>query len=111
MMSLRKTYYPATRHLQHDTTFGELWKMMYSEYKLSVEKILGVSGMSELLENNPLNRDSIQLRERIVLPIIAVQQYALQNLRKKNPEKENRKYRQLVLRCTFGIINAGRNSA
>jgi phosphoenolpyruvate carboxylase len=111
MMSLRKTYYPATRHLQHDTMFGELWKMMYGEYKLSVEKILSVSGMNELMENNPLNRDSIQLRERIVLPLIAIQQYALQNLRKKNPEKENRKYRQLVLRCTFGIINAGRNSA
>jgi phosphoenolpyruvate carboxylase len=111
MMSLRKTYYPATRHLQHDTTFGELWKMMYSEYKLSVDKILGVTGMNELLENNPLNRDSIQLRERIVLPLIAIQQYALQNLRNKNPEKESKKFRQLVLRCTFGIINAGRNSA
>jgi len=111
MMSLRKTYYPATRHLQKDKEFGALWNMMYEEYKLSVEQILKVSGMDELMENNPVGRDSVQLRERIVLPLIAIQQHALQNLRLKNSDKLNQKYQQLVLRCTFGIINAGRNSA
>ena len=111
MMSLRKTYYPATRHLQKDKEFGALWNMMYDEYKLSVDQILKVSGMHELMQNNPVGRDSVQLRERIVLPLIAIQQYALQNLRLKNSEKLNQKYQQLVLRCTFGIINAGRNSA
>lgn len=111
MMSLRKTYYPATRHLQKDKEFGALWNMMYDEYKLSVDQILKVSGMNELMQNNPAGRDSVQLRERIVLPLIAIQQYALQNLRMKNSEKLNQKYQQLVLRCTFGIINAGRNSA
>lgn len=111
MMSLRKTYYPATRHLQKDKEFGALWNMMYDEYKLSVDQILKVSGMSELMQNNPAGRDSVQLRERIVLPLIAIQQYALQNLRLKNSDKLNQKYQQLVLRCTFGIINAGRNSA
>jgi phosphoenolpyruvate carboxylase len=111
MMSLRKTYYPATRHLQRDKEFGEMWSMMYDEYKLSVEQILKVSGMDELMENNPSGRDSVQLRERIVLPLIAIQQYALQNLRNKNSDKLIQKYQQLVLRCTFGIINAGRNSA
>jgi phosphoenolpyruvate carboxylase len=67
--------------------------------------------MLELMQNNPVGRDSVQLRERIVLPLIAIQQYALQNLRMKNSDKLNQKYQQLVLRCTFGIINAGRNSA
>lgn len=111
MMSLRKTYYPATRHLQRDKEFGDLWSMMYDEYRLSVDQILKVSGMDELMENNPVNRDSIELRERIVMPLIAIQQYALQNLRKKNADKLIQKYQQLILRCTFGIINAGRNSA
>ncbi len=111
MMSLRKTYYPATRHLQRDPEFGSLWNMMYDEYKLSVDQILKVSGMDELMQNNPINRDSVEMRERIVMPLIAIQQYALQNLRMKSSEKLNQKYQQLVLRCTFGIINAGRNSA
>jgi phosphoenolpyruvate carboxylase len=58
-------------------------------------------------------RQSIRLREQIVLPIIAIQQYALQQLRAdelagKESEKE---YRILVLRSMFGIINAARNSA
>ncbi len=34
------------------------------------EMILEVSGLSELMENTPMNRDSVKLRERIVLPLI-----------------------------------------
>ena len=54
---------------------------MYAEYKLSSEMILEVSGLSELMENTPMNRDSVKLRERIVLPLITIQQFALQHLR------------------------------
>jgi phosphoenolpyruvate carboxylase len=87
---------------------------MYSEYKLCVAMILEVSDLSELMENNPVNRDSVKLRERIVLPLITIQQMALQQLRNPDPEKEKgfeKEYRKLVLRCMFGIINAARNSA
>lgn len=113
MMSLTKTYYPATAYLAKDKEFSELWKKMYAEYKLSSEMILEVSGLTELMENNPVNRDSVKLRERIVLPLITIQQYALQQLRNmEKPEMANEKlYRKLVLRCMFGIINAARNSA
>ncbi len=113
MMSLTKTYYPATAYLAKDKEFSEFWKKMYAEYKLSSEMILEVSGYEELMENNPLNRDSVKLRERIVLPLITIQQYALQQLRNieasEKPFEKN--YRKLVLRCMFGIINAARNSA
>ncbi len=114
MMSLTKSYFPATAYLAKDPEFGEFWKMMHDEYNLSVRMILQVSGLSELMESNPVNRDSVKLRERIVLPLITIQQYALQQLRQpdsgreKNFEKE---YRKLVVRCMFGIINAARNSA
>ncbi len=113
MMSLTKTYYPATAYLAKDKEFSEFWKKMYAEYKLSSEMILEVSQLSELMENNPSNRDSVKLRERIVLPLITIQQYALQQLRSLNAsEKPNEQiYRKLVLRCMFGIINAARNSA
>ena len=113
MMSLTKTYYPATAYLAKDKEFSSLWKKMYAEYKLSSEMILEVSGLSELMENNPMNRDSVKLRERIVLPLITIQQFALQQLRtlEKAEEKNEKVYRKLVLRCMFGIINAARNSA
>ena len=114
MMSLTKSYYPATAYLTKDKEFGDFWKMMFNEYKLSIAMILEVSGLSELMENNPVNRDSVKLRERIVLPLITIQQFALQQLRHPDPAKESeneRQYRKLVLRCMFGIINAARNSA
>jgi phosphoenolpyruvate carboxylase len=113
MMSLTKTYYPATAYLAKDKEFAELWKKMFAEHKLSTQMILEVSGLSELMENNPLNRDSVKLREKIVLPLITIQQFALQQLRALDEtERQYEKiYQKLVLRCMFGIINAARNSA
>jgi phosphoenolpyruvate carboxylase len=114
MMSLTKSYYPATAYLSKDKDFGEFWNIMHAEYKLSIAMILEVSGLSELMENNPVNRDSVKLRERIVLPLITIQQFALQQLRDAEPAKEKefeKEYRKLAMRCMFGIINAARNSA
>ena len=114
MMSLTKSYFPATAYLGKDKEFGDFWKIMHNEYNLSVSMILEVSDLSELMENNPLNRDSVRLRERIVLPLITIQQYALQQLRDPEPPKEkefDKEHRKLVMRCMFGIINAARNSA
>ena len=109
MMSLTKTYYPATAHLQHDPKFGPIWKMMFDEYQLSKNLILEASGQKELMQTNGAIRESIKLRERIVLPLIAIQQYALQKIRKeKEPDPS---MRTLIVRCMFGIINAARNSA
>jgi len=113
MMSLTKTYYQATTYLGHDPEFGEFWKKMFREFELSRIQTLEVSGLSGLMENNPGIRDSVRLRERIVLPLIAIQQFALMNLR--NLDEANKsyelRYRRLIIRCMFGIINAARNSA
>jgi len=86
---------------------------MHVEYKLSKEMILEASGLTELMDNTPTNRDSVKLRERIVLPLITIQQYALYELRHlEGDDKAYEKlYRKLVLRCMFGVINAARNSA
>jgi phosphoenolpyruvate carboxylase len=113
MMSLTKCYYPATQYLSKDKEFGDFWNIMHAEYKLSTSMILEVSGLNELMENNPVNRDSVKLRERIVLPLITIQQFALYQLRnldaKDKPFESH--YRKLIMRCMFGIINAARNSA
>jgi phosphoenolpyruvate carboxylase len=113
MMSLTKSYYPATAYIADDPEFGELWHKMFSEFNLAKEKILAVSGLPALMEENIDIRHSIKLREQIVLPLITIQQYALQQLRadELNGVESEKEYRTLVLRCMFGIINAARNSA
>jgi phosphoenolpyruvate carboxylase len=113
MMSLTKTNYQATTYLKDDPEFGEFWEKMFAEFKLSKEQVLEVSGLRELMENNPMQRDSVKLRERIVLPIIAIQQFALVNLRQQTEKNKiyEMRYRKLIIRCMFGIINAARNSA
>ncbi|MEQ1587787.1 MAG: phosphoenolpyruvate carboxylase, partial [Cyclobacteriaceae bacterium] len=113
MMSLTKTNYQATTYLGSDPEFGEFWKKMFAEFELSRQQTLDVSGLSGLMENNPGIRDSVRLRERIVLPLIAIQQFALMNLRNQNESNKmyELRYRRLIIRCMFGIINAARNSA
>lgn len=113
MMSLTKTNYKATTYLGSDPEFGDFWKKMFAEYELSIKRTLEISGLNDLMANSPNIRDSVKLRERIVLPLIAIQQFALMNLRTSpnlNQEDETR-YRKLIIRCMFGIINAARNSA
>ena len=75
MMALTKTFYPATAHLENDERFGPIWKKMFAEYQLSKQLILEVAGVQKLMQNTPAIRASIKLRERIVLPLIAIQQY------------------------------------
>lgn len=113
MMSLTKTNYKATTYLGSDPEFGDFWNKMFAEYKLSVKQTLEISGLTDLMGNSPNIRDSVKLRERIVLPLIAIQQFALMNLRASNElsKEDETRYRKLIIRCTFGIINAARNSA
>jgi phosphoenolpyruvate carboxylase len=113
MMSLTKTYYEATTYLGKDAEFGPFWHKMYNEYLLSKAKTLEVSGLNELMGNNPNIRQSVYLREQIVLPLIAIQQSALMNLRNLNEANKvhELRYRKLIIRSMFGIINAARNSA
>ena len=112
MMSLAKTNFNATRYLDEDAEFGDFWRKMFDEYKLSIEEVGSISGLKNLMDNNPSIRDSVRLREKIVLPLIAIQQFALMNLRSGNVNKDDEtRYRKLIIRCMFGIINAARNSA
>lgn len=113
MMSLTKTYYKATTYLSKDPEFGPFWEKMYAEFELARTMTLEVSGLTGLMENNPGIRDSVRLRERIVLPLVMVQQFALMNIRNLNDSNKmyELRYRKLIIRCMFGIINAARNSA
>jgi phosphoenolpyruvate carboxylase len=67
------------------------------------------------MENYSVDQMSIKMRERIVLPLTSIQQYALIKIREMEDgnidSTVKQGYEKLVMRCSFGIINAGRNSA
>ncbi len=112
MQSLSKSNFEATQYLADHPEFGDFWKMLHDEYLLTKETLQDLSGQSKLLSGNDMSRSSIALREQIVLPLIAIQQYALQKLQDEGlPEADAAFYRKLVLRAMFGIINAARNAA
>ncbi|MCH5600693.1 phosphoenolpyruvate carboxylase [Niabella ginsengisoli] len=115
-MAMSKSYFPLTQYIANDETYGEMWNMIFEEYKLTLEYVLKLSGNDSLMGNYPVDKLSISMRERIVLPLLTIQQYALCKIREieaGNDDGDGIKdtYGKLVMRCSFGIINAGRNSA
>ncbi|GAA0879383.1 phosphoenolpyruvate carboxylase [Algoriphagus jejuensis] len=109
MQSLNKCYYPATAYLKDNPEYSEFWQMLFKEFECSVEKLKEVAEMEELLEDNPVSKSSIEIRERIVLPLITIQQYAIQIGLENGAATEI--LDRLILRTMFGIINATRNAA
>lgn len=110
MQSLSKTYFPVTQYMREDKEFGAFWQDIYDEYVLSCDMLKEISGQHELLQTNPTSKQSIALREKVVLPLITIQQYALMALR-ADAGSESEKFKKLVIRSMFGNINASRNSA
>lgn len=114
-MAMKKCYFPLTEFLSRDEKYSEIWNTILDEYNLTREYVLKLSGKQELMGNYPVEQLSVNMRERIVLPLLTIQQYAIISLREiedhliQSPLKET--YEKLVVRSSFGIINAGRNSA
>ena len=115
MMSLTKSFFGLTSYMAEDDEFGEFWKLIYEEYKTTKRLLLKLTGHSTLMENYPVGKASIEMRENIVLPLLTIQQYALkkvQDLQKSGGnEKEIIVFEKMVMRSLFGNINASRNSA
>lgn len=112
MQSLSKSNFKVTAYQKSDQEFGAFWEKLEKEYQIALEMLLWVSGEDNLLSSNQQSRQSIALREEIVLPLIAIQQYALQQLRREDlPDAEREKFQRMALRSMFGIINAARNAA
>lgn len=109
MMSMKKSYFPLTQYMKDDKVYGEFWKELRAEYELSKKWALKLTGVKELMDNEKTTRLSISARENIILPLLCIQQYALQMIQNDHPEKE--RFEKLVMRCLFGNINASRNSA
>lgn len=114
-MAMKKCFFPLTAFLSEHPKYGEIWGMIYEEFELTQRYIFKLSEKNELMADYPVEQLSVQMRERIVLPLTTIQQFAISRIREieeelvTNPMKDT--YEKLVIRCSFGIINAGRNSA
>ena len=117
MMSLSKSFFGLTRYMAEDPEYGEFWTIIYNEYETSKRLILKLTGYKELMEEEPVSKASIAVRESIVLPLLTIQQYALKKIQELEkagvkPDDEQMKiFASMVTRSLFGNINASRNSA
>lgn len=109
MMSMTKSNFALTKYMKDNEEFGDFWQILKDEYELSKAMMLEVSGFTTLMEEEPVSKASIAIREQIVLPLLTIQQYALQRVAKGDEYQEV--YEKMIMRSLFGNVNASRNSA
>ena len=111
-MTLFKTFLPLTAHVSEHADHGIIWNKISAEYKLTKSNLLQLGDHDILMQEYPVERLSVAMRERITLPLNTIQQYALTHLMDMGIADELQPtYIKLIVRSAFGIINAGRNSA
>ncbi len=116
MMSLTKSFFDLTKYMSEDEEYGDFWNLIFEEYKTSKRLILKLAGFETLMENEPVGKASIEVRESIVLPLLTIQQYALRKIQELEKaeikdEAQLEIFSKMVTRAMFGNINASRNSA
>jgi phosphoenolpyruvate carboxylase len=109
-MAMKKTYFPLTAYLAEDPRYGELWMMVYEEYERTLKYLTKLTKSNDLMAHYPVDQLSIQMREKIVLPLTTIQQFVLARLREDRNLSNKEVLERLIVRSSFGIINAGRNS-
>jgi len=108
MMSLSKCYFELTAYMEMNKEFSDFWRILFDEYQLSKMMILEITDYDELMADEPISKRSIENREAIVLPLLVIQQYALQKLGQDTASKST--FEKMVVRSVYGNINASRNS-
>jgi phosphoenolpyruvate carboxylase len=112
MMSMVKSNFAITKYIEQDPSFSPIWKNIKDEFQLTTQLYLELSNSKSLMEQDTLAKHSILLRDRIVLPLLTIQQYALCKIQDEGLDAtEKEYYEKLLTRTMFGIINASRNSA
>ena len=112
MMSMVKSNFAITKYIDQDPLFSPIWKNIKDEFQLTTQLYLELSNSNSLMEQDTLAKHSILLRDRIVLPLLTIQQYALCKIQTEGLDsKDKAYYEKLLTRTMFGIINASRNSA
>jgi phosphoenolpyruvate carboxylase len=111
IMSMSKSDFRVTAYLEKDKKFGQFWRMLKDEYELTKTMLSDLTGNKILMQEYPVERRSIAIREKIVLPLVIIQHYALQCLNNNADPELTKIYNKLVIRTVYGIVNAGRNLA
>lgn len=112
MMSMVKSNFAITKYIDQDPSYSAIWNNIKAEFQLTTQLYLELSNSKSLMEQDTLAKHSILLRDRIVLPLLTIQQYALCKIQEAEiTETEKTAYEKLLTRTMFGIINASRNSA
>ncbi len=111
IMSMSKSDFRVTAYLEKDEKFGTFWRQLKDEFELTKNLLLELTGTEVLMQDLPVDRSSIGIREKIVLPLVIIQHYALQCLNNTTDKELIEVYNKLVIRTVYGIVNAGRNLA
>ena len=112
MMSMVKSNFAITKYIESDPTYNSIWQTIREEFKLTTQLYLELSNAKSLMEADTVSKHSILLRDRIVLPLLTIQQYTLCKV--QSPILDANllaAYEKLLTRTMFGVINAARNSA
>ena len=80
MMSLSKCYFELTRYFNNDKEFKEFWNILFKSTNSLKKCYLKISGFKDLMEEEPVPANSIAIREQIILPLLVIQQYAMQKI-------------------------------
>jgi len=111
-MAMSKINFNITSHLADDPVYGEFWKTMKDEYDRTHRYLLKISNSKRLMDEFPVDRDSIAMRERIILPLVVIQHYSIQKLNEiDEADPQYQVFSKLIMRTIYGIVNAGRNLA
>jgi phosphoenolpyruvate carboxylase len=111
MMSMVKSSFAITKYIDKDPAFSEIWNIIKEEFKLTTQLYLELSNANSLMENDTVGKHSILLRDRIVLPLHTIQQYAICKVQSSDIDAEIKaSYEKLLTRTMFGVINAARNA-
>ena len=112
MMSMVKSNFAITKYVENDAVFNEFRQIIKDEFILTTQLYLELNNCNSLMEKDTLAKHSILLRDRIVLPLLTIQQYALCKVQESTIDPNLKEaYEKLVTRTMFGVINAARNSA
>jgi phosphoenolpyruvate carboxylase len=115
-MSLLKSRFDITGHLERDAKVGPLWRTIRDEARTVERCILTIAEQSTLLANDPVNRASIAFREEMLLPLLVIVHDAFARFIALSRQGQSDSdaavvARQMALKGMAAVINATRNAA
>jgi phosphoenolpyruvate carboxylase len=115
-MSLLKSRFDVTSHLERDAEVGPLWCSIRDEARTVERCISRISEQPTLLANDPVNRASIAFREDMLLPLLVIVHDAFarfNDLTRRGQADCDAAVvaRQMALKGMAAVINATRNAA